>query len=91
MENKRKRILDMVKDGKLSTDEALTLLEALDREEAGQIAAKEDPAENGEQATNGGSGEAGSTTGQKKFRDADRNFNETKEKLFDLVGGALKK
>lgn len=91
MENKRKRILDMVKDGKLSTDEALTLLEALDREEAGQMALKEDPAENGEQAANGGNGEAGSDTGQKKFRDTDRNFNETKEKLFDLVGGALKK
>lgn len=91
MENKRKRILDMVKDGKLSTDEALMLLEALDREEAGQMAAKEDPAENGEQAANGGNGEAGSDTGQKKFRDTDRNFNETKEKLFDLVGGALKK
>lgn len=91
MENKRKRILDMVKDGKLSTDEALTLLEALDREEAGEMAPKEDPAESWKQDANGGSGEAGSTSGQKKFRDADRNINETKEKLFDLVGGALKK
>ncbi|GER65954.1 hypothetical protein BpJC4_04250 [Weizmannia acidilactici] len=82
MENKRKRILDMVKNGKLSTDEALTLLEALDREESGNV-------EKGEGKTTEQSGRDGE--GQKRFHDTAQNFNETKEKLFDLVGGALKK
>ncbi|WP_018660835.1 DUF4097 family beta strand repeat-containing protein [Heyndrickxia acidiproducens] len=81
MEDKRKRILDLVKKGTLSTDEALTLLEALDKEtKKGNTGQSETYAQNGPEAGSG-----------KKERDQTQNFNEAKEKLFDLVGGALKK
>ncbi|MED1203758.1 DUF4097 family beta strand repeat-containing protein [Heyndrickxia acidicola] len=104
MQAERKRILDLLKDGKLSTEEALTLLEALDKEagEKGNPAPesrasykeKEETFEEKQQEE-----EEFSTREEKYARSGKSSFDEkqfaqfagAKDKILDLVSTAIKK
>jgi len=83
MKEERKRILKMVEEGKLTVDEALTLLEEIQKAE-----------ETTEQKQEETPGELSTTV---KFEETKKEdpfqgkFQSTKEKVFDFVDSALKK
>lgn len=85
MKEERKRILKMVEEGKLTVDEALTLIEELDKSSKVQEEKKEKLV--GELSTFVKSGEQGQSYEGK----AQDTFQSTKEKFFDFVDSAVKK
>ncbi|WP_409302697.1 DUF4097 family beta strand repeat-containing protein [Peribacillus sp. SCS-155] len=76
MKSERERILQMVQDGKLSVDEALTLLSALDKQHAGKNVEDNAYSENED-------GFFGNSIGKK--------VTGTKSRLLDFVDAAFKK
>jgi DUF4097 and DUF4098 domain-containing protein YvlB len=105
MQTERKRILDLLKDGKLSTEEALTLLEALDKE---VVEDKGNPAQESRDSFTekeeafkekqqheeeyGTREEKYSKGGKSSFDDKQfAQFSGAKDKIMDLVSTAIKK
>ncbi|MDQ0157044.1 DUF4097 family beta strand repeat-containing protein [Robertmurraya andreesenii] len=84
MQEERKRILNLVKEGKLTVNEALVLLEGLDDSEESMKKKKE--ALFGELSTTVHFEEA-----KKEDSYSQQKFQSTKEKLFEFVDTALKK
>ena len=85
MKEERKRILKMVEDGKLTVDEALTLIEELEKSSRVQEEKKEQLV--GELSTFVKSSEQQ----HRNERSAQETFQSTKEKIFDFVDSAVKK
>jgi DUF4097 and DUF4098 domain-containing protein YvlB len=104
MQTERKRILDLLKDGKLSTEEALTLLEALDKEAVDKgnpaqesrdsFTEKEEAFEEKQKQEEeyGTREEKYSKGGKSSFDDKQfAQFSGAKDKIMDLVSTAIKK
>lgn len=83
MENERKRILKLVEEGKLTVDEALSLLEVLDKASKSAEEKKEDIIQ--ELSTNVKFEEA------KKEEPINYTFHSAKDKIIDFVDTAFKK
>jgi len=89
MQMERKRILDLVKDGKLLTEEALTLLEALDNENKRKDENVHDIKHEIDSAAKGNHDQdnhANNEDAEEGFQ-----FNATREKILDFVNSAVKK
>jgi len=89
MKMERKRILDLVKDGKLSTEEALTLLEALENENKEKGETVQDMKHEIDSASK--SHEQHNKHGNKEDDEEGFQFNATKDKILDFVNSAVKK
>lgn len=88
MHMERKRILELVKNGKLSTEEALTLLEALENEE------KNEPIHDMKhEIDSAAKGHENHKKHQDKAEEEEEGFqfNATKDKILDFVNSAVKK
>ncbi len=88
MEDQRKRILELVKTGTLTIEEALTLLEALDKEQQHKSKTQNEERNQAEEQHQNEHNEQQSST---KDKEQANTFTEAKDKIFDFVGGALKK
>ncbi|MGE8206612.1 DUF4097 family beta strand repeat-containing protein [Heyndrickxia sp. NPDC080065] len=85
MQEERKRIIDLVRDGKLSTDEALILLDALEKkQESKDEKVLEEVVSDSEQKQD----QSGKENNEDRFSSQ---FSDARDKIMDFVNSAFKK